>query len=196
MFLMTIIFALFLGYILGSVPFGLIFAKALGHGDLRKIGSGNIGANNALRTGDKKLAILTLFFDLLKGIIPVLILKEINPAFISLAGFGAVLGHCYPIWLNFKGGKGVATAFGVFLAINPLLGVLSLTTWLIMAFLFKISSVSSLSAVLGAPIYAYFLLTDKIAMELFFITIIVWIRHKENIIKLMHGKETKIGKKK
>ncbi|MCT4575045.1 MAG: glycerol-3-phosphate 1-O-acyltransferase PlsY [Alphaproteobacteria bacterium] len=184
-----------LGYTFGSIPFGLIFAKLLGHGDIRKIGSGNIGATNALRTGSKKLALLTLICDMFKGVAPVLIAKSCCPEYIIIAGIGAIIGHCFPIWLKFKGGKGVATTLGVLLAISPILGLLVCLTWLIVAVTFKISSLSALVAILLAPIYTFFLLDEKSAILAMGITIIVWLRHKDNIIRIIKREEKKIGKK-
>ncbi|MCV6599571.1 MAG: glycerol-3-phosphate 1-O-acyltransferase PlsY [Alphaproteobacteria bacterium] len=184
-----------LGYAFGSIPFGLIFAKLLGHGDIRKIGSGNIGATNALRTGSKKLALLTLICDMLKGVAPVLIAKSCCPEYIIIAGIGAIIGHCFPIWLRFKGGKGVATTLGVLLAISPILGLLVCLTWLVVAITFKISSLSALVAILLAPIYNFFLLDEKSAILAMGITIIVWLRHKDNIIRIIKREEKKIGKK-
>jgi glycerol-3-phosphate acyltransferase PlsY len=167
----------------------------MGYGDIRKIGSGNIGATNALRTGSKKLAILTLLCDMLKGAIPVIIAKYFMPDFIIIAGFGAIIGHCFPIWLKFKGGKGVATTIGALLTISPLVGLLVCLTWLLSALTIKISSLSALIAVLTAPIYTYFVMDDRSAYLISLITILVWIRHKDNIIRIVKRQEKRIGKK-
>jgi acyl phosphate:glycerol-3-phosphate acyltransferase len=187
--------AIIMGYAFGSIPFGLIFAKLLGHGDIRKIGSGNIGATNALRTGSKKLAILTLLFDISKGIAPVIIARCFLPEATVIAGLGAILGHCFPIWLKFKGGKGVATTIGVILAISPLLGLAVIATWFAMAFTFKISSLAALVSVLLAPIYTYFIIDAKNALLVLLITAIVWIRHKDNIVRILKKEEKRIGEK-
>lgn len=185
-----------IGYAFGSIPFGLIFAKMLGHGDIRKIGSGNIGATNALRTGSKKLAILTLLFDIFKGAIPVIIARYVYPQALVITGIFAILGHCFPIWLRFKGGKGVATTIGVIFAISPLLGLAVCLTWLIIAFTFKISSLAALVAVLVAPIYSYYIVADKqSALYVLIITAIVWIRHKDNIVRIIKKEEKRIGQK-
>jgi len=190
-----LIILLISSYILGSIPFGLILSKAFGHGDLRKIGSGNIGATNALRTGSKKLAISTLILDMAKGAIPVLIFRNIYPNVDILFGFSAILGHCFPIWLKFKGGKGVATTLGSLIAISPILGTLVAITWLIMALTFKISSLSALISILLVPLYTYFILTPSKALWTILITILVWERHKSNIVRLLKGEESKIGSK-
>jgi glycerol-3-phosphate acyltransferase PlsY len=188
--------ALITGYILGSIPFGLIFSHLLGHGDLRKIGSGNIGATNALRTGNKKLALLTLIFDMLKGALAVILIKQfISPDYMIIAGLGAIIGHCFPIWLKFKGGKGVATTIGVLLTISPLLGLLVCISWFLIAITFKISSLSALISVLLAPVYALFILDNRSALLIFLITILVWIRHKANIIRIIKKQEKRIGQK-
>jgi len=190
-----LIILLISSYILGSIPFGLILSKAFGHGDLRKIGSGNIGATNALRTGSKKLAISTLILDMAKGAIPVLIFRNIYPNVDILFGFSAILGHCFPIWLKFKGGKGVATTLGSLIAISPILGTLVAITWLIMALTFKISSLSALISILLVPLYTYFILTPSKALWTILITILVWERHKSNIVRLLKREESKIGSK-
>jgi glycerol-3-phosphate acyltransferase PlsY len=130
-----------------------------------------------------------------KGVAPVLIAKSCCPEYIIIAGIGAIIGHCFPIWLKFKGGKGVATTLGVLLAISPILGLLVCLTWLIVAVTFKISSLSALVAILLAPIYTFFLLDEKSAILAMGITIIVWLRHKDNIIRIIKREEKKIGKK-
>lgn len=184
-----------IGYGLGSIPFGLIFARLMGHGDIRKIGSGNIGATNALRTGSKKLAILTLLFDILKGVTAVMIARYIFPESLVIAGLAAILGHCFPVWLKFKGGKGVATTIGVILAVSPLLGLAVCLTWLLTALTFKISSLSALVAVIMAPLYTWYIIDGRNALLVILIAVIVLIRHKDNIVRIIKKEEKKIGQK-
>lgn len=200
-------------YIIGSIPFGLLITKAFGHGDIRKIGSGNIGTTNVLRTGNKKLAALTLFFDATKGAFPFFLLLFLLPVYILpenciaemasreyrfitealLCGLFAILGHCFPIWLKFKGGKGVATALGALLAAVPYAGLAACATWLITAKITKISSLSALVAVAVAPVVTLILYGTAPAMICALITLLVWIRHKDNIKRLLKGEEPKIG---
>ncbi len=204
------LFFLGIGYLLGSIPFGFILTKLAGLGDIRDIGSGNIGATNVLRTGNKKLALATLLLDVGKAAIPIGIVHynayigprdphvpfEIVYWFCMTAGLGAILGHCFPIWLKFKGGKGVATALGVLLAAVPYAGIAACLSWLIMAKITKISSLSALVALLVAPIVTfifYDLMTAKICA---LITVLIFYRHKENIKRLRNGTEPKIGEKK
>ena len=199
------IFAIFLnplilGYIIGSIPFGLILTKTFIKTDLRTIGSGNIGATNVLRTGNKKLALATLLLDSSKGALLIILAHLYTLQFGSIAvmlvGLGAVLGHCFPIWLKFKGGKGVATALGVLLAAVPYAGLAACATWLITAKITKISSLSALIAVLIAPIVTFFVYGVSPAGICAMITLLVWIRHKDNIKRLLKGEEPKIGSKK
>lgn len=195
-----------LGYLLGSIPFGLVLTKAAGLGDIRSIGSGNIGATNVLRTGNKGLALATLLLDGGKGAIAVLIAGLFDPMLAVLAGGGAMLGHNYPVWLGFKGGKGVATALGTLLAIAWPVGVLCCLVWLVTALLFRYSSLASLTSVAAAPVLALVLSgvpilgavrTDlpRAALALF-IAVLVFIRHDGNIRRLLRGDEPKIGQKK
>jgi len=182
------------GYLLGSVPFGLFLTKLAGLGDLRGIGSGNIGTTNVLRTGRKDLAAATLFLDGGKGAAAVLIAKIWGPEVALLAALGAVLGHLFPIWLRFKGGKGVATTLGVFLALAWQVGVAACATWLVVAVAFRYSSLSALIAVAAAPLYAWWFLGDLQLVELMAaLAVLVWIRHYENIRRLLKGEESKIG---
>ncbi|HET8726216.1 MAG TPA: glycerol-3-phosphate 1-O-acyltransferase PlsY [Alphaproteobacteria bacterium] len=195
-----------LGYLLGSIPFGLVLTRLAGYGDIRKIGSGNIGATNVLRTGNRALAAATLALDSGKGAIAVLLAGLFGPTMAILAGGGAMLGHAFPAWLGFKGGKGVATALGTLLAISPAVGVLACLTWLVVAFLFRYSSLAALVAIVLSPIYAYLLAyasvggnywaTAQEAELAIFIAILVVIRHHANIRRLAKGEEPKIGKKK
>jgi glycerol-3-phosphate acyltransferase PlsY len=195
---MTYASALLFGYFLGSIPFGLVLCKIFGYGDIRKIGSGNIGATNVLRTGNKLLAFITLILDSGKGAIAVLItlmLFDFNAA--MFAGFGALLGHLYPVWLKFKGGKGVATTLGTLIALTPLVGLATCGTWLLMALIFRISSLSALIAVGLSPLMAYFLQDNQnLPYVCAAIAALVWFKHKENIQRIMKGEEPKIGKKK
>ncbi|MES2252668.1 MAG: glycerol-3-phosphate 1-O-acyltransferase PlsY [Pseudomonadota bacterium] len=188
-------------YVLGSIPFGLLFSKWSGLGDIRSIGSGNIGATNVLRTGNKKIALATLVCDALKGVIPVLILHHYyvaelisNWVHVSVA-LAVVLGHVFPVWLRFKGGKGVATALGVYCVLNPWLGLITLIIWLVMAKIFRISSLSALIASTAAPLVA-FCLSDGSITTLFYTTlciaILILYTHRENIKRLLAGNELKV----
>jgi glycerol-3-phosphate acyltransferase PlsY len=195
--------ALIFGYLLGSIPFGLLLTKLSGQGDIRSVGSGNIGATNVLRTGSKKLAAATLLGDLLKGTIAVVLTARFGPDPAIMAGLGAFLGHCFPIWLKFKGGKGVATYIGVLLGFSLVAMVIFGLVWLISAFISKYSSLAALIASFCMPVVFYlfgksFLETySHIQLaELFLVlTILLWIRHRENIARLIGGNESKIGKK-
>jgi glycerol-3-phosphate acyltransferase PlsY len=185
-----------LSYLLGSVPFGLVLTKMAGLGDVRDIGSGNIGATNVLRTGRKDLALATLLLDAGKGAIAVLICAYfISIDLAPLAGSAAFIGHCFPIYLKFKGGKGVATFFGTLLAINSLVAILSMMSWLLSALLFRMSSFSALIASIAAPILAYVLIPNLTWLYTLFMTFVIFIRHKDNISRIMNGTEPKIGKK-
>lgn len=190
-------------YLLGSIPFGLLFVKWSGGGDIRDIGSGNIGTTNVLRTGSKKLAAATLLADGLKGAIPVLFAQWLGMGEASVCGIAAmaILGHVFPLWLGFKGGKGVATAFGCYLAINPLVGLACLLTWGIVAKVLRISSLSALVAFFMAPLYmavygACFEVaskTDVIFMIIIYVVILG--THRENIRRIIKGEESLIQKK-
>lgn len=187
------------GYLLGSIPFGLILTRLGGYGDIRAIGSGNIGATNVLRTGNKKLAILTLVLDGAKGAAACLIaLKITHDADIAmLAGGAALIGHLFPVWLKFKGGKGVATTLGLLIAAAPTIGVMACVIWLIMAFSFRYSSLSALTAMLCAPVLAWMIYADTHLVALCALcAALVWWRHKDNIKRLLRGEEPKIGRKK
>mgnify|MGYP001219448100 CR=1 FL=1 len=207
---MDLLILIILGYALGSIPFGLVLAYLGGYGDIRKIGSGNIGATNVLRTGNKPLAFATLLLDSGKGAIAVglsalLIHKNILTAdafnatsLYIAAAFGAIIGHCFPIWLKFKGGKGVATTLGGLLAAMPLVGLGCCVLWLITALISRISSLSALIALLGAPLIAQLLYSDLlyISTPTALITFLVWVKHHQNIARIVKGEEPKIGKKK
>ncbi|TBN16015.1 glycerol-3-phosphate 1-O-acyltransferase PlsY [Agrobacterium cavarae] len=185
-----------IGYLLGSIPFGLLLTRAAGLGDVRQIGSGNIGATNVLRTGNKKLAAATLLCDAFKGTAAVLIANALWGYEASLvAGFFAFLGHLFPVWLGFKGGKGVATYIGVLLGAAPLMMLLFAAIWLITAFVTKYSSLSALVAMLVIPIVLWILGPEKTALLVTALSIISWYMHRENIKRLLAGTESKIGKK-
>lgn len=182
-----------IGYLLGSIPFGLILSKVFGAGDIRDIGSGNIGATNVLRTGRKGLALLTLLLDGGKGAAAVLIAASFTPLLGFFAGLGAVAGHCYPIWLKFKGGRGVATGLGVLLAATPIAGLLACATWALAAAIFRISSVAALIAYLLAPVYAIVLYDVPEAVFAAAVSILIILRHRDNIARLRAGTEPRIG---
>ncbi|WP_299939285.1 glycerol-3-phosphate 1-O-acyltransferase PlsY [uncultured Nitratireductor sp.] len=190
-----LIAALVFGYLLGSIPFGLIITRLAGKGDVRKIGSGNIGATNVLRTGSKKLAALTLLGDALKGTVAVLLAGLYGPDQAVAAGLGAFLGHLFPVWLGFRGGKGVATYLGVLVAIAWPGALIFAVVWLSVAFLTRYSSLSALVAAVAVPIGLY-LLGYVQAAELFVLmSLIVFIKHRANIARLLSGTETRIGGK-
>ncbi|MDG4897774.1 glycerol-3-phosphate 1-O-acyltransferase PlsY [Mesorhizobium sp. WSM4976] len=187
--------ALVFGYLLGSIPFGLLITRAAGLGDVRNIGSGNIGATNVLRTGNKGLAAATLLLDALKGTAAVLIAGHFLPDFGLLAGFGAFLGHLFPVWLGFKGGKGVATYLGVLLGLAWQGMLVFAVVWLAMAFLFRYSSLAALAAAVIVPIVLYLITTPQIASLFAVMSLIVIIRHHANISRLLAGTEGRIGAK-
>lgn len=185
------------GYLLGSIPFGLLLTKLAGLGDIRNVGSGNIGTTNVLRTGRKDLAAATLLLDGGKGAAAVLIAGYFwGPDMALLAGLGAVIGHLFPIWLKFKGGKGVATTLGTLLALHFMVGVAACATWLLTALLFRMSSLSALVAVAAAPLFAWYIAGDLQLVEIAAIlAALVWFSHRANIGRILQGKEPKIGKK-
>nr|WP_246337284.1 glycerol-3-phosphate 1-O-acyltransferase PlsY [Azospirillum oleiclasticum] len=186
-----------MGYLLGSIPFGLVLTRLAGYGDIRKIGSGNIGATNVLRTGNKPLAAATLLLDSGKGALAALLaLVVAGPTAALWAGGGAMLGHSFPVWLGFKGGKGVATALGVLLAVAWPVGLIACLTWLTTAAVFRISSLSALIAIGTAPVWSWFLAGPSVALLALFIAVLVFIRHESNIRRLLKGEEPKIGAKK
>ncbi|MET3592552.1 MULTISPECIES: glycerol-3-phosphate 1-O-acyltransferase PlsY [Mesorhizobium] len=192
---MGYVLALIFGYLLGSIPFGLLITRAAGLGDVRNIGSGNIGATNVLRTGNKALAAATLLLDALKGTAAALIAGHFSPDFGLLAGFAAFLGHLFPIWLGFRGGKGVATYLGVLLGLAWQGMVVFAVVWLAMAFLFRYSSLAALVAAVVVPIALYFISTPQIAGLFALMSLIVFIKHRANISRLLAGTEGKIGAK-
>ncbi|MBD3679738.1 MAG: glycerol-3-phosphate 1-O-acyltransferase PlsY [Rhodobacteraceae bacterium] len=183
-------------YLLGSVPFGLVMARLFGLGDLRKIGSGNIGATNVLRTGNKPAAALTLVLDAGKGGIAVLVARAmVGEDAAQLAGFAAFLGHLFPVYLGFRGGKGVATFLGTLLAVQFPLGLAACAIWLLTAFAFRFSSLAALVASATSPVIAAVTGNMQVVLLLILLALLVWIRHHANIRRLMVGDEPKIGKK-
>lgn len=187
------LFAAVLGYALGSVPFGLIITKLAGAGDLRAIGSGNIGATNVLRTGRKGLAAATLLLDLLKGLAAVLIAAKVWPEWTGLAALGAFLGHCFPIWLKFCGGKGVATTAGIAFGLAWPVGLAYAVTWIGLLATVRISSVAGMTAAVVAPLVALALGQGETALVLAVIAAIVLFQHRANIARLRAGAEPKVG---
>ena len=184
-----------LAYLLGSVPFGIVMARLFGLGDLRKIGSGNIGATNVLRTGSKPAAFLTLVGDAGKGGAAVLLARAlVGEDAAQLAGFAAFLGHCFPVYLRFKGGKGVATFLGTLLALAFPLGLAACLTWLATAAVFRISSLAALVAALSVPLWALWLRPDAVLVGAVLAVLIFW-RHGANIRRILAGEEPRIGQK-
>ena len=179
-------------YLLGSIPFGFLLAKSLGAGDIRQIGSGNIGATNVLRTGRKGLAIATLFLDAAKGFVAVIMGQSFGPDIAIIAAWGAVLGHLFPIWLNFKGGKGGATALGVGISLVPVLGLYAGLTWLAVAILLRYSSLATLITIAAAPAYASLMGYHQISEAFIPIALLVWFKHYANIRRLLKGQEPRI----
>ncbi|MFN6935730.1 MAG: glycerol-3-phosphate 1-O-acyltransferase PlsY [Tsuneonella sp.] len=190
------LFAALAGYVLGSIPFGLLLAHAAGLGDVRKIGSGNIGATNVLRTGNKGVAAATLILDLAKGLGAVLLAKLLWPGSEGVAAVAAVVGHCFPVWLGFKGGKGVATNAGVSFGLAWPIGLAYAIVWLGVLAIGRISSVAGMSAVIAAAVAAALLGYSEYVIPLALIAVlIVWL-HRANIGRLMRGEEPKVGGKK
>ncbi|MEQ9814290.1 MAG: glycerol-3-phosphate 1-O-acyltransferase PlsY [Azospirillaceae bacterium] len=202
------------GYLLGSLPFGLVLVRLAGLGDVRAIGSGNIGATNVLRTGRRGLALATLLLDGGKGAAAALIAGRYGTDVMVLAGFGAVLGHCFPVWLRFRGGKGMATAIGTLLAVSPTVGILVSVVWLAVALVTRYSSLASLISVAAAPLLAYLLSLRAVFEPLaeagfgmallgdnprtlmaLAIAMVVWVRHWKNIVRLVSGRESRIGQR-
>lgn len=212
-----LIMSALIGYVFGSIPFGLLLSRIAGYGDIRKIGSGNIGATNVLRTGNKKLALATLLLDGGKGAFAIFIARMNTPiplerieclqepcgygpdyttAF-ALCGLFAIIGHMSPIWLKFKGGKGVATTLGVLLAAAPWVGAICCAIWLAMALTFRISSLSALVSIIAAAPLAHFIYDNETLDAICgLIALLVYFKHRENIKRLVKGEEPRIGKKK
>jgi glycerol-3-phosphate acyltransferase PlsY len=208
--------AALIGYLLGSIPFGLLLSKAAGLGDIRNIGSGNIGATNVLRTGNKLLAFFTLLLDGGKGAAAIIIVIMMRPPacmvisclrdapcycindlipYVAICGLFAILGHLYPIWLKFKGGKGVATTLGVLLCAMPTVGLACCAIWLLTAIIFRYSSLAALVAVISAAPLAHFIYAEETLTALCgVIALLVWFKHRSNVQRLIKGEEPKIGK--
>ena len=192
----TLLAAFVFGYLCGSIPFGLILTRMAGLGDVRKIGSGNIGATNVLRTGNKKLAAATLLADALKGTVAVVVARQVLGMEAALiAGLGAFLGHLYPVWLKFKGGKGVATYLGVLLGLAPIIVLVFAAVWLGMAKLFRYSSLAALAAAVVVPIALYLYGRPEVASLFVVMSLITILKHHENIRRLLSGSESRIGNK-
>ena len=210
--MITLILCALFGYLAGSIPFGLVLCYLAGYGDIRKIGSGNIGATNVLRTGNKWLALLTVLLDAFKAGIVAFIAYKILPSSPSIDVFGisadfnvlgaliagtcGILGHNFPIWLKFKGGKGVASSFGFILMTQPLVALSAFGIWLIMAFTFRYSSLSALTAAVAVPVIAFFICPPIYAVFYTAIAVLVIARHHANIKRLIKGEESKITFKK
>lgn len=185
-----------IGYLLGSIPFGMVLAKVMGLGNLREIGSGNIGATNVLRTGNKAAAAMTLLLDGAKGAVAVLLARQFaGEDAAQLAALAAFLGHCFPIWLGFKGGKGVATFIGIWLALAWPVGLACCATWLVAALLSRISSMGALAAAAFSTIWALFLGAGSALVLGMILTLLVFWRHTANFARIKAGTEPKIGQK-
>lgn len=185
--------ALLGGYLLGSIPFGLILTRLAGMGDIRAIGSGNIGATNVLRTGNRWLALLTLALDGGKGAVAVLIAQNYGPDVTVCAAAGAFFGHLFPVWLRFKGGKGMATFLGIALALNLAVGVLACATWAAVAAVLRISSAATLAAAALTPLYFWWFGQDQLMQLSLLLAVAIWLKHYDNIRRLMAGEEPRIG---
>jgi glycerol-3-phosphate acyltransferase PlsY len=188
--------ALAIGYLLGSIPFGLLFSLAFGEGDVRKIGSGSIGATNVLRTGNRSAAALTLFFDAMKGAAAVSFIRLFLDQDAALfAALGAFLGHLFPVWLGFKGGKGVAVSLGILLSLFWPAGLLAFATWLAVVAAYRISSLAALVAAVATPLYMLIFGRWHEAALAFVLAVLVFVVHSENIRRLLRGEEPRIGAK-
>ena len=182
------------GYLLGSIPFGLVLTRMAGLGDIRRIGSGNIGATNVLRTGNKKVAALTLLLDALKGTAPVVAMTWLaGPSAGILAGLAAFFGHLFPMWLGFKGGKGVATNIGVLFGLHWPLGLAFLAVWLAVAFAFRISSLAALTASLLTPLWAWLMGRTDLLLPALVLGAAIFLTHRANMARLVKGEEPKIA---
>ena len=188
--------AALLGYLAGSIPFGLLLTRLGGLGDIRSIGSGNIGATNVLRTGRKDLAVLTVLLDGGKGTVAALVGARYGGEIMAIAAFAAFLGHLFPVWLKFRGGKGVATYIGVLLGAAWPVGIFACLAWLITALISRYSSLSALIAALLSPVVAWYVAGPQVAELAAAMAVLVYIRHHQNIARLLKGDEPKIGKKK
>ena len=187
--------ALALGYLFGSIPFGLVLTRLAGKGDIRDIGSGNIGATNVLRTGSKPLAALTLILDCLKATAAILLARRLfGDASAPAAATGALVGHLYPVWLKFRGGKGAATLFGILIALLPIAAGIYAALWILLLLTTRISSVAGMTAAVSAPVTAFVLHSPYTLMLLGFAVLVLW-KHRENIARLMKGTEPRLGMK-
>lgn len=190
------LFALALGYLLGSIPFGLLLTRLAGRGDIRTIGSGNIGATNVLRTGSKALAALTMVLDCLKATAAILIAQRLfGQETGDFAAAGALIGHVYPVWLRFRGGKGVATLLGVLIALLPIAAAIYAAIWILLLVTVRISSVAGMTAAASAPVAAYFLHSSYFPILLGFAVLVLW-KHRANILRLRQRTEPRIGSRK
>ena len=183
------------GYLAGSVPFGMLLSRLMGLGDLRRIGSGNIGATNVLRTGNRTAAALTLVLDALKGALPVLLFLGWGDLAAQAAGAGALVGHCFPVWLRFRGGKGVATFLGVMVGLYWPAGAAVCLTWLAGAGISRISSVGALAAAASAPLWLMAFERWEAVLVAILLAALVWLRHAGNIVRLLRGEEPRIGQR-
>lgn len=190
------VLAFLVSYLLGSIPFGLVLTRLAGKGDLRDIGSGNIGATNVLRTGSKGLAAATLLLDAAKGAVAVLLAQRMWPDAINVAAAGALIGHLYPVWLKFQGGKGAATLFGILVPLLPMAALVYAVTWIAVLLLVRISSVAGMTAAASGPVSSAFLgYRDLFPLLLGFALLVIW-KHRENIRRLLAGTEPRIGRAK
>ena len=188
---MELFLIIFCSYLMGSIPFGYLLTKFFLKKDIRDIGSGNIGATNALRTGNKVIGYGTLTLDILKAFLPVIFIKLNYPDYIYVSSFCVFIGHVFPLWLKFKGGKGVATYVGILFCINILFGLLFISTWLLLYFIFKYSSLSSLLATLSIPAYILFFLSGQNIIFFLIIFVLIFYTHKENVKRLINKEESK-----
>jgi len=188
---MELILIISCSYLMGSIPFGYLLTKIFLKKDIRDIGSGNIGATNALRTGNKLIGYSTLTLDVLKAVLPVIFIKFNYPEYIYVSSLSVFIGHVFPLWLKFKGGKGVATYVGILFCINILFGLLFISTWLLLYFIFKYSSLSSLLATLSIPAYILFFLSGHNIIFFLIIFVLIFYTHKENVKRLINKEESK-----
>ena len=188
---MELILIISCSYLMGSIPFGYLLTKIFLKKDIRDIGSGNIGATNALRTGNKLIGYSTLTLDVLKAVLPVIFIKFNYPEYIYVSSLSVFIGHVFPLWLKFKGGKGIATYVGILFCINILFGLLFISTWLILYFIFKYSSLSSLLATLSIPAYILFFLSGQNIIFFLIIFVLIFYTHKENVKRLINKEELK-----
>ena len=192
--ILNIILIAITGYLIGSIPFGIIIAKIMGLGNLRNIGSGNIGATNVLRTGNKLAAILTLIFDLSKGAVVVILARLLfDDSAAQISGLASFLGHCFPVWLGFKGGKGVATFIGITLALYWPAGILTCLTWILIAYISRISSLSALLSSISSIVWIWICGMPNATFIMIILTIFIWVRHKENIKRIVKNTEPRIN---